>query len=300
MEKTFLNTRELAEYLDINEKKIYALIVQKKLPATKITGKWLFPKTLVDNWLVQNLQDLPYIKKKMQQVLLITGSDDPLFHSLLNDLRLNNTSMIPFFSTTGSLTGLKILDLHKAHIACCHLLDKQQGDYNIPFIHEYLPHMKVVIINFALREQGFIVHKQNPFDIASVKDLIKKDLRFLNRQPGSGTRLLLDNLLMEYNIPTHKINGYENQVNTHWEIGLNILAGHADCGIGIKGVARQLGLGFIPITKERFDVIINKAYFFNQEVQSMIDIMKTSGFKKRAVNFGGYDVTNTGSILYVS
>ena len=294
----YLNTRGLAEYIDINEKKIYSLILQKGLPASKVTGKWLFSKMKVDDWIRENTQNLPKIKKYIKDVLMITGSNDPAFINLISELNRKAIQLTPYISTTGSLSGLKILNLSRAHMCCSHLLDIKGSDYNIPFVNKYLKNKKVVVINFVLREQGIIFKKDNPFKITSIKDIDNSGITFINRQTGSGTRNLLDTLLKLNNIDAKKINGYENEVMTHLEVGIKILVGEADMGICIKAIAKKLNLGFKPLKEERFDIIIDKEYYFLNEVQMMIELMKTKEFKDRTEGFGGYDSSNTGKIIF--
>ena len=221
-------------------------------------------------------------------------------NELVNELKSNNPQLIPFISTSGSLAGLKILNAHKAHVCCCHLLAEDKSEYNIPYVNTYLSNQKVVIINFAFREQGLIIHKHNPRAIEGVKDLVKSNIRFINRQTGSGTRVLFDQLLEENNISIADINGYHNEVNTHLELGIKILTGEADAGMGIKTIAHRLSLGFIPVIKERFDLIIDKDSFFLNQVQMLIDLMKTDQFKRNIFNYGGYDGQNTGKIIYTT
>ncbi|UCD85848.1 MAG: helix-turn-helix transcriptional regulator [Deltaproteobacteria bacterium] len=294
---SYMNTKELSEYLSINEKKIYTLITGKKLPATKITGKWIFLKELVDLWIENSIENYPQTMRKLKGVLMIAGSNDPLLELVMNETKKTDPGFFPFFSIMGSLEGLTVLKNNKAHICGCHLLDTERKEYNFPFIKSYLPDFKTVAINFAYRQQGLIVKRNNPLKIKGIEDLSRHEIRLVNRQAGSGTRVLLDSYLKHLSIVSSRIRGYRTVVNTHWEVGLGILKGAADVGLGIKAVADGLGLGFIPLKEERFDLLIPQDYFFFEEVQRFLKVLRSSQFKQKAARFGGYDTRESGRVM---
>lgn len=293
-----MNTRELSKYIGINEKKIYTLITEKKLPATKITGKWLFFKDMVDDWLEKSVGRKIILAKVSKGILMITGSDDILFNKLTNEMRKKTTDIFTFFCKTGSLRGLSVLKDGKAHMTGSHLLDEESNEYNLPFIDACLEDYRTVTINFAKREQGIIVKKKNPKKIKTIEDISRKEVKFINRQKGSGTRNLLDLSLKKLGMSPLHINGYKKEVTTHLEVGLSVLNDSADCGIGIKAVANMLELGFIPLVKERFDIIILKESFFSKGVQIFLDILKSTHFKKLARKLGGYDTRDSGKVIH--
>jgi putative molybdopterin biosynthesis protein len=293
----YMNTKELSEYLSINEKKIYALITEKKLPATKITGKWIFPQELVDLWIENSVENFPQTMRKLKGVLMIAGSNDPLLELVMSEIKKKESDFFPFFSIMGSLEGLKVLKNNKAHICGCHLLDAERKEYNFSFINAYLPDFKTVAINFAYRQQGLLVKSNNPLKIKGIEDFGRHKIRFVNRQAGSGTRVLLDSYLKRLGIPASGIKGYRTAVNTHWEVGMSVLKGKVDVGLGIKAVANGLGLGFIPLQEERFDLLIPEDYFFSEEVQRFLQVFGSSQFKQRAASFGGYDTRDSGKVM---
>ena len=295
-----MNTREVSEYLGVNEKKIYSLISEKQLPATKITGKWIFFKDLVDAWLERSMETGEGFKPESSGLLLMTGSDDILFGHLLSILKKERKDLFPFFCKTGSLKGLNLLKEGKAQLACMHAFDEASNEYNLPFIDSHLQKERFVTVNFAKREQGLIVRKGNPRRIFTIVDIGGKGFRLINRQPGSGTRILLDMLLKKHGIPAGSIPGYEKEATTHLEIGLAVLGGEADCGIGIRTVANILDLDFIPLRKERFDIVIRKDSFFSREMSVFLEMVGSIRFKNRAAEFGGYDTGLSGKILYRS
>ena len=299
MSKRIMNTKELSAYLGINEKKIYTLITEKKLPATKITGKWIFLKDMVDDWLERSSGEKPYIKES-KDVLMITGSDDILFNRLITIMRKQFPKIFPFFCKTGSLKGLFVLKDGKAHMAGSHLLDEESKEYNLPFIDSYLKEYHIVTVNFAKREQGILIKKGNPKKIKSFEDIARNDIRCINRQKGSGTRKLLDVFIKKFGISSKSIDGYNKEVTTHLEVGLNVLNNEVDFGLGIKAAAKMLDIDFIPLVKERFDIIIFKELFFSQQVQKFLGILRSPQFKKIAKGLRGYDTRDSGKIIYDS
>ncbi len=294
----YMNTSELSRYLGINEKKIYALIIEKGLPATKVTGKWLFVDKLIDIWIENSMENHPLTLNWPKGILMIAGSNDPLLDLTVNEAAKAETRFFSFFCNTGSLGGLSMLKNGKAHISVAHLLDSKEEEYNLPFIDSCLPGFSMMVINFAYRQQGLIIKADNPLKIKGPEDLHRQEIKFINRQPGSGTRMLLDGYLKKSGIATSGIRGYRTEVSTHFEVGFNILRGIADVGPGIKAVADMLGLGFIPLREECFDLLIPKHYFFFQEIQLLLQILNSPQFKRGASRFGGYDTRDSGKITY--
>lgn len=293
-----MNTRELSEYLGINEKKVYALITKKQLPATKITGKWIFLKELVDRWLEQSIYG--HAHPISGDVMLMTGSDDLLFSKLGAMLREQDRRLIPFYGKTGSMGGLAVLKRGNAHISAAHLLDEASGEYNMPFVDSQLAGCPVVMVRFAVREQGILIQKGNPKKITTLNDLTRKEVACINRQKGSGTRKLFDMMLRQAGIRSSAVNGYRKEVTTHLEVGMAVVRGSADCGMAIHAVAVMLGLDFIPVQQEHFDIIIPKEYFFLPQVQLMLEILRSRQFKNRALEFTGYETGRSGTIIYDS
>ena len=203
-----------------------------------------------------------------------------------------------FSANTGSTDGLKALNMGYTDIAWSHLLDPKSGEYNIPFLSTYLPNLKPVAVNLFHRGLGFIVFPRNPFHVRGFEDLAQKKVRFINRQKGSGTRVLLDHHLKRLRIIPSKINGYEKEVYTHFEVGLSILSKEADVGIATIAVSKLLGLLFIPITQERFDMILDQSTFFEKGIQAFIEILNSHEFRNRVERLGSYDFKNSGKILY--
>jgi putative molybdopterin biosynthesis protein len=155
-----------------------------------------------------------------------------------------------------------------------------------------------VVVNLFRRDIGFLVAAKNPLGIHGFEDLSRKDVRFINRQKGAGTRVLLDYYLKKLRIPSSEIKGYEKEVYTHLEVGISILSKESDVGIGTIAVSKFFGLSFIPITTESFDMILNQTTFFEKGVQTFMEILNSVEFRKRVSKLGNYDFKNSGKILY--
>ncbi len=295
-----LSTKEVAQFLGVNEKMVYTLISEKKLPATKITGKWIFPQHLVEQWIEVNTSNYPTSRQMPENhgLLVIIGSHDPLLEraiSLFNTLSGDYTAV---FGCTGSMGGLKALRQKRCHIASSHLVEENSGEYNFDFAHRELEILPAVI-NFSRREQGLMVGRGNPKNILKISDLSKPGMNIANRPLGTGTRLLLDQELRKNEISVDRISGYENEFFTHLDAGLEILADRADAALGIRAAAAMLGLGFIPVCWERYDLLISKDRFFEPGVQQFIEMLNSKAFADLTRGFPeGYDLRLCGKMLF--
>ena len=302
MSDEMMNTKEVARYLDIHEKQVYALIKAGRMPATRVTGKWIFPRRVIDAWIEAKaktgLEEARQKSGRIAGALLASGSNDPVLDILQTCLRKVHPEFYIFTANTGSLEGLLALEKGFTDIAWAHLLDPQSGQYNIPYLDRYLPHIKAVVVNLFFRELGFVTAPGNPLRIKTFSDLARPGVRFVNRQAGSGTRLLLDHHLQKETVAAGRIAGYDEEVFTHLEVGLAILAGGADTGLATAAVSSLLGLDFVPVTRERFDMILDQEVFFQKGVQALVEVLTGDEFKKRVSHLASYDFRSSGKILY--
>lgn len=301
MPKDMLNTKEVAEYLGIHEKQVYALIKAGKIPCTRITGKWVFPKNIIDQWINADArQSIDRIKEKSKKVqgVLTAGSNDPNLDIILSYMKQVHPDFFIFTSTTGSTEGLRLLGEGYTDIAWCHLLDPKTGKYNIPYLSTYLPDRKVAVVHLFYRELGFVKAPGAPFEIRDFPDLTQNGINFINRQQGSGTRLLIDYRLQLAGVDAGEINGYKKEVFTHVEVGLSILSGEANAGIATIAIAKLFSLPFVPILSESFDMVLSQDMFFDKGVQSFIDVLNTKKFRKKIAPLGNYDFNDSGKIIY--
>jgi putative molybdopterin biosynthesis protein len=304
MPEELMNTKEVAKHLGIHEKQVYALIKAKRIPCTRVTGKWVFPRRMIDEWIENNARSgMAEARKKSKRIegsLLAAGSNDPILDILKTYIRKAYPEFYIFSSNTGSTDGLKALNQGFTDLAWSHLLDPKSGQYNIPFLSTYLPNLKPVVVNLFNRDLGFMVAPGNPLRIHGFKDLTRPKVRFINRQKGSGTRVLLDHHLKDLKIPASSIKGYEKEVYTHFEIGLSILAKEADVGLATGSVSKLLGLSFVSLTQESFDMLLDQTTFFERGVQAFIEVLNSREFRSQVENLGSYDFKNSGKILYAA
>ncbi len=299
-ETKFLTTKEVAKLLKVNEKMVYSLVNEKGLPATKITGKWMFPRRLVEEWLEMNILNFHRngVEKSADSGrLLLAGSDDLLFGRTLSLFHKKAHGIVAFFAGLGSMGGIKSLRRGLCHIGVCHLLQDDNNEYNFDFAERERDRLPV-FVNFSKREQGILLQKGNPKNIRSIADLAQPGVRIVNRPVGTGTRLLLDYEIAKSVVSSSDIDGYQTEVSRHLDVGLAILAGQADAGPAIRPVAGLLDLDFLPLRWERFDLLIAREHFFDQGVQQFLGLLHDPAFRKLADSFVGYDLSLCGTMVY--
>jgi putative molybdopterin biosynthesis protein len=233
-------------------------------------------------------------KEDIVNTVMAVGSHDVSLDLLAGRL----SALYPAFRlvsvNVGSLGGIMALRNGECHLAGSHLLDPETGDYNIPAVRRYLKGMEVSLITLAHREQGLIVRKGNPSGITGVADLARNGIVFVNRQRGSGTRILLDYLLKKMDIDGSRIDGYGREEFTHLLVAAAVKSGRADAGLGIRAAARALDLDFIPIEHERYDLIIPAKYRNDKKIMAVVTTVSDEQFKRDTRLLGGYDTKETG------
>ncbi len=297
--KTFLSTKEVAELLDVNEKVVYSLISEKGLPACKITGKWIFPRYMVEKWIENNVINYPRESQPgSETVLVIAGSNDPLMERTIALYNNIYHDVLAVFGSTGSLGGLKALNRKQCHIATSHLMHGDEEEYNFAYLEEQMDGPLPAVVNFCFREQGIIVARGNPREINQISSLSKPGIRIANRQKGTGTRLLLEHELKKAGVNPLRINGFDTEFPTHLAVGLEVLAGRADAAVGIRAIAALLNLEFIPLKKERYDLLIPRDRFFDKAIQRFLGLLQDKMFKELASTFEGYDLAMSGKMVF--
>ncbi|MBW2605756.1 MAG: helix-turn-helix transcriptional regulator [Deltaproteobacteria bacterium] len=298
--KKFLSTKEVAQFLGVNEKMVYTLISEKGLPATKITGKWLFPRYLVEQWLENETINYPKPADPLPPyngLLIITGSNDILLDRTISLFNRLYPEHLAVFGNLGSMGGIRALRRNLCHIASSHLLQENGQDYNFGFAREELEQLPAVV-NFCRREQGLLLPKGNPKGIQQIADLGKPGIKIVNRPLGTGTRLLLDGELKTAGIIGDRIEGYHHELQRHLDVGLEVLSGKADAGLGIRAVAGLLSLDFIPLRWERFDFLILKDRFFDKGVQLFLGLLPEAAFRELTQDLEGYDMSLCSKMLF--
>jgi len=234
--------------------------------------------------------------ERLEKKLIHQGSHDLCMDALFDIIWKNKGIWLSSFNI-GSLAGLYALKRGHSHIAGCHLLNPSDGTYNIWAVKEYIPDIPVKIVHLAFREQGIMIAKGNPLNINKINDLSNNKVRFVNRQKGSGTRILLDYLLKKANISPDMVNGYDREEYTHLNVASKIAEGSADAGIGLRASAGVLGLEFVPLVREEYDLIVPEAFYTDERIQEMLYVLKTEEFRVRIGALSGYDPSRSGEVI---
>ncbi len=231
---------------------------------------------------------------EIEHSLVITGSHDPLLDEIADIMTRRWTGSRVASSHVGSMGGIMALKRGEAHLGGIHLLDEATGAYNIPFLQKYFPQGGVQLVSCVKRSQGLMVAPGNPLNVKTMADLAGK--RFVNRQPGSGTRILVDYLVRQLGIDQADISGYEREEFTHTAVAAAIAAGTADAGMGILAAAKIFGLGFVPIAEEDYDLLIADSAMELDMVQKLLEVLRSQEFSDRLEKLGGYQLNHPGEV----
>lgn len=231
------------------------------------------------------------------RTVVVVGSHDNTLDLLADELRAQSAHLSLSSSHVGSLGGLMAAKRGVCHIAGTHLLDERTGTYNLTYIKKYLPDIGVRLVHLVMRDQGLMVPAGNPKAIAGLEDLRRDDVSLINRQGGSGTRILLDYRLRQLGIDPDQVSGYTNEEFTHMAVAAAVMSGAADVGLGIHAAAMALGLDFIPVVTEQYDLLIPDIFFDSEPIQTLLSVIAGDAFKQRVNLLGGYHTERTGEIL---
>jgi molybdenum cofactor synthesis domain-containing protein len=235
-------------------------------------------------------------KTDLLNTVVIIGSHDITIDILADEIRLKAQDIRISSGNVGSLGGLIALRKGTCHLAGSHLLDTETGQYNISYIKRYLKGVKVSIFHLVLRDQGLIVAKGNPQGIKGLEDLTRDGIKFVNRQPGSGTRVLFDYKIDQLGIKSNSIAGYDHDEFTHMAVAVDVLSGAADCGMGIYAAAKALDLDFVPMVREQYDLVIPSALLNQPGIQAVLETISSRHFRERVISLGGYDPSKSGQL----
>ncbi len=238
-------------------------------------------------------------KNEIENTIVCIGSHDNALDLLANSLKKKYLKLSLSSAHVGSMGGLMALKKGEAHIAGTHLLDEETGEYNVSSIKRLLSDRRIILVNLVYREQGLLVLKGNPKNIKGFEDLTRDDVVFINRQAGAGTRLLTDKHLRECRIKPEDVKGYEREEYTHMGVASAVLTGIADTGLAILASAKALGLDFIPVAKERYDLAVPFEFYDTEMIRAVLSIIREDNeFRDMVANLGGYDVSDMGKVMY--
>ena len=236
-------------------------------------------------------------RQEIDNTIVCLGSHDMSIDFLI-DILQREQGLRLISTNVGSMGGIMALRRKETHCAGIHLLDFDSGDYNVSYLQKYLPGENVILINLVKRQQGLIIKPGNPLNIKGIEDLTRPEVRFINRQKGAGTRVLLDYLLSRKNISASQINGYNREEYTHLAIAAAVKNDGCDTGLAIYGSAKVMNLDFIPIEMERYDLCILPDLLSSQQLNSLLSAIHSPRFGSMATSFGGYELELSGQTIY--
>lgn len=288
-------TSEAAAYLRLKERKIYEMVAEGTVPCTKVTGRWLFPKAELDQWLASSVSRPPGMGRP-EPAPIVAGSHDPLLEWALRESGSGLATL-----AVGSEAGFNRFLAGESIAAAIHLhvLDDLDADANVAAMASRSDLQDAVLIGFCRREQGFLLPPGNPLKIDSIEDVIEKHARITMRPKGAGAQLLLLALLHKTKAALDRLNAVSPVSPTGPDIAQAVRAGRADTGIATRGVANAAGLDFVPIVWEQFDLVMRQRNFFQVPLQAVIRFLCSDELAARAQELGGYDVSEAGNVRFV-
>ena len=287
----FLTTREVADLLRVKERKVYELVAEQAIPVSRVTGKMLFPRDLVEAWVRRRVELAADTAEFAPPPAVLAGSHDPLLDWAIRE---SGSEIATFFG--GSIDGLARMTARKAFAAGMHVFDPDTGEFNLGLVAGELAGQPVVMTEWAWRTQGLVVASGNPRGLASAADLA--GVRFIPRQPEAGSHLLLLHLLAEAGIETDAVAMLDPPARTEADVALHVLEGRADAGLAVETVARMHRLDFIPLFRERYDLLVWRREYFEPPMQRLLAFCASAAFRQRATELGGYDLSGLGTVRY--
>lgn len=291
MSDQLLTTAELADYLRLGERKVYDLVAKRELPCTRVAGKWLFPRDLIDAWLRERTEGPAAGQQRADPPPIMAGSHDPLLEWAVRE---SGSGLAVLFD--GSLDGLERLAQRQSVASGMHVIEAEGASYNVTTVRHRLPDQPVVLIEWAQREQGLIVAPGNPLNIRGIADLPGKRLAF--RQPKAGSYVLLETLLAANGIERDSLIAAGEPARNETEVALAVTDDQADVGLGVISVARQFRLDYIPLARERYDLLVWRRYWFEPALQALAAFTRKPAFRRKADELGGYDLGGNGTVRY--
>lgn len=281
-----LTVAEAAAHLRLSERKLYALVQARRVPVARIDGRLLFPRRLLDAWLLGHLEGPPVARAAPP---VLTGSHDPLLEWAVRESGCSLALL-----TGGSGDGLQRFARGEAVAAALHLREPD-GGYNLAHVRGLgLPDL--VLIAWARRRQGLLLPLHREGTVASIADVVTQELRLVRRQSDSGGQVLLRHLLAEAGLADDAVRWAPSIARTDTDLAAAILDGAGDCGVGIEAVARRFRLGFVPLAEERFDLLLRRHDYFEPPIQKLLAFAATPGLADQAAHLRGYDLAELGRV----
>ena len=290
----FMSAHQASDYLQLNEKKIYALVKEGKIPATKITGKWMFPKELIDQWILDSAHG-----GLMTDRLIVSGSDDPLLYRLITQFaQETGAHALISYTPTGTRLGLDLLQSHRVDACCIHWGPNEESSTRHPaLIRQYSQHRNWVLIRAFKREQGLMVSPSVLEQTDEAEKLFDPRYRWALRQSGAGAQRFLSEVLSQHQLNSSNLNITATALSER-EAAAAIAMDHADVAPGARSAAQEYGLEFIAFGWEAFDFTLPRNIWFRRLFQDLIGRLKSAPCQRIADELGGYDLSDTGVLVW--
>lgn len=291
----FMNVRQVADYLQLNEKKIYALVNESNIPATKVTGKWMFPRDLIDRWLLESSHG-----GVLTDRLALAGSDDPLLHRAVQSLtdKIQAQANVSY-SCTGTRLGLSLLARQRAEVCPLHWGPAEESHYrHTALLNQYPQHRDWLLVRAFRREQGLMVR---PERLDRLESLLQTDLRWVQRQDGSGSQRFLQEVLARYRLSAGALGSRTVAIAlSERDAAARLAMYEADIAPGTRGSATEFGLAFVPVGWECFDLALYRGVYFRKLFQQLLKMLESEDTKALSERLGGYDFSELGRVIWTA
>jgi len=292
----FMNVRQVAHYLQINEKKVYALVNEGRIPATRLTGKWLFPRDLVDQWLLESSHG-----GLLTDRIVIAGSDDPLLYRAVTLMaaELQGRALVSY-AAIGTQLGLSVLARRRADVCALHWgPDSESLQRHPALLRQHVQHKDWILVRLFRREQGLIMAPGLWRGDSRIEQLFGPDVRWVARQEGAGSQRFLREIVAE-----HRLDPADRRTTaraySERDAASAIATGQADVAPGVRAAAGEFGLEFVPLGWEAFDLALSRGIFFRTLFRGLLDVLRGAECQRLAQLFGGYDCTDLGNIVWTA
>jgi len=290
----FMSVKQVSGYLHLNEKKIYALVNKGQIPATKITGKWMFPRELIDKWMLDSTHG-----GLLHDRLIIAGSDDPLLHRIVNEFTesLGNRAVITY-TATSTRNGLELLNANKVDACCIHWGPEDESITRHPsLLQQYSQNHNWVLIRAFKREQGLVHSSKLLPPTPEIPEIFDKKYRWAIRQAGSGSQRFLMEVLSKYRLNTDLLNVTSSALSER-EAAASVNLNKSDIAIGTRSIANEFGLDFISLGWEVFDFAIPRNIWFRHLFHNLMNRIQSDAGQRTAEELGGYQISNSGTLIW--
>jgi excisionase family DNA binding protein len=292
----FMNVRQVAHYLQLNEKKVYALVNEGRIPATRLTGKWLFPRDLVDQWLLESSHG-----GLLTDRIVIAGSDDPLLYRAVTLMaaELQGRALVSY-AAIGTQLGLSVLARRRADVCALHWgPDSESLQRHPALLRQHVQHKDWILVRLFRREQGLMMAPGLWTGDSRIERLFAPDVRWVARQEGAGSQRFLREVIAE-----HRLDPADRRITaraySERDAASAIATGQADVAPGVRAAAGEFGLEFLPLGWEAFDLAMSRGIFFRTLLRGLLDVLRGAECQRLAQVFGGYDCTELGNIVWTA